>query len=326
MIDTQTWRVRARMVRYYLATACAIGLATPASAQDAIRIGLPTKTYYPTIICETAQRQGLFAKEGVKAELTIYRSGGETFEAGAAGAVDLQLNSAALVAAGRKRGVMTKGVAGAALGYYGWYLMVKTDSKIGKVEELEGKKVGITAAGSGSDLLALWTMQNRKVKFTSVPLGGGGLVPNMLSGNVDAVVLYSPLSFKMMLEKQGRSLIDYGSEVEAHMSGLWIATDKFIAEKPAVLQKALNAIFGAVVFLKSNPTQAVKLIAEIDEIPEQVAAAERDGNISKLSTTGELKEDWMARALELARLIGMTELVPVADTYVTSFVPVPTAK
>ena len=46
-------------------------------------------------------------------------------------------------------------------------------------------------------------MQNRKMKFTSVPLGGGGLVPNLLSGNVDAVVLYSPLSFKMMQEKQG---------------------------------------------------------------------------------------------------------------------------
>jgi NitT/TauT family transport system substrate-binding protein len=152
------------------------------------------------------------------------------------------------------------------------------------------------------------------------------LVPNLLSGNVDAVVLYSPLSFKMLLEKQARSLIDYGSEVEAHMSGLWIATDKFITEKPAVLQKALNAIFGAVVFLQSHRAEAVKLIAEIDEIPEQVAEAELDGNLSKLSTTGELREDWMARALDLARLIGMSDLAPVVDTYVTTFVPVPAAQ
>jgi NitT/TauT family transport system substrate-binding protein len=297
-----------------------------AHAQETIRIGLPTKTYYPTIICETAQRQGLFAKEGIKAELTIYRSGGETFEAGAAGAADLQLNSAALIAGGRKKGVMTKAVAGAALGYYGWYLMVKTDSKIAQVSELEGKKIGITAAGSGSDLLALWTMQNRKMKFTSVPLGGGGLVPNLLSGNVDAVVLYSPLSFKMMQEKQGRSLIDYGAEVEAHASGLWIATDKFIAEKPAVLQKALNAIYGAVVFLKENRAEAVKLIAEIDEIPPQVAEAELDGNIAKLSITGEMTEELLSRALDLARLIGMTNLAPVQEIYVTDFKPIPTRK
>jgi NitT/TauT family transport system substrate-binding protein len=297
-----------------------------ALGQETIRIGLPTKTYYPTIICETARRQGLFTKEGIKAELTIYRSGGETFEAGAAGAADLQLNSAALIAAGRKRGVMTKAVAGAALGYYGWYLMVKTDSKIGGVAELEGKKVGITAAGSGSDLLALWTMQNRKVKFSNVPLGGGGLVPNLISGNVDAVVLYSPLSFKMLLEKQGRSLLDYGGDVEPHLSGLWIATDKFIADKPAVLQKALNAIYGALAFLKSNRAEAVNMIAEIDEIPREVAEAELDGNISKLSATGEMKEEWMSRALDLARLIGMTDLAPVQETFLTDFKPVPTAK
>ena len=53
--------------------------------------------------------------------------------------------------------------------------------------ELAGKKVGITSAGSGSDLLALWTQQDRKINFTRVPLGGGGLVPNLRSGNVDAV-------------------------------------------------------------------------------------------------------------------------------------------
>ena len=302
--------------------------SAPGQAQETIRIGLPTKTYYPTIIAETALRQGLFAKEGIKAELTIYRSGSETFEAMAAGAADLQLNSAALVAAGRRKGVQTKAVAGAALGYYGWYLMVKTDSKINEIAELEGKKVGITAAGSASDVLGRWTMQDRKVKFTTVPLGGGGLVPNLLSGNVDAVVLYSPLSFKVMQEKQGRSLIDYGAEVKPHLSGLWIASDKFIAEKPQVVQKAVNALFGAVVFLqdKANRAEAIKLIAEIDEIAPQVAEAELDGNLSKMSTTGEMTEEWLSRALDLARLVGMTDLAPVQEIYASSFKPVPTKK
>jgi len=308
-----------------LASLC-LAAAMPGRAQDVVRIGLPTKTYYPTIIAETAVRQKLFEKEGIKAELTIYRSGSETFEAMAAGAADLQLNSAALVAAGRRKGVDTKAVAGAALGYYGWYLMVRTDSKITTVSDLEGKKVGITATGSASDVLARWTMRNRKVKFTPVALGGGGLVPNMLSGNVDAVVLYSPLSFQVMQDKQGRSLIDYGSEVEPHLSGLWIAPDKLIKDKPQLVQKAVNALFGAVVFLQTNRAEAVKMIMEIDDIPARVAEAELDGNLSKLSTTGEMTEEWMVRALELAKLIGMTDLAPVQDTYVTTFKAVPTKK
>ena len=99
-----------------------------------MRIGLPTKTYYPTIIAETALRQKLFDKEGIKAELTIYRGGAECFEALAAGAADVVLNSASSVAAGLKKGVMAKNVAGAALGYYGWHLVVKPDSPIKDVE------------------------------------------------------------------------------------------------------------------------------------------------------------------------------------------------
>ena len=69
-----------------------------AQAAETIRIGVPTKTYWPTIICETAIRQKLFEKEGIKAELTIYRSGAEGFEAIAAGAADLVLNSSSSVA------------------------------------------------------------------------------------------------------------------------------------------------------------------------------------------------------------------------------------
>jgi NitT/TauT family transport system substrate-binding protein len=100
---------------------------------DTIRIGVPTKTYWPTIICETAIRQKLFEKEGIKAELTIYRSGAEGFEAIAAGAADLVLNSSSSVAGGLLKGVNARCVANGANGYYGWYLVVKTDSAIQKV-------------------------------------------------------------------------------------------------------------------------------------------------------------------------------------------------
>ena len=226
---------RRRVLGYGAAGVAALGMPSIARAQaQVVRIGLPTKTYYPTIIAETALRQKLFDKEGIKAELTIYRGGAEGYEAMAAGAADVILNSASSVAAGMKKGVMAKNVAGAALGYYGWHLVVKPDSPIKDVKELDGKKIGITSAGSGTDILARWTQQDRKVTFTRVPLGGGGLVPNLLSGNIDASVMYSPLSYKLFIEKTARSLIDYGAAVPPNMTGAWMATDKFIKEKPQV--------------------------------------------------------------------------------------------
>ena len=298
----------------------------PARAADVVRIGVPTKTYYPTIIAETAIRQKLFDKEGIAAELTIYRGGAEGYEAMAAGAADVIMNSASSVAAGLTKGVMAKNVAGTALGYYGWHLVVKTDSPIKDANELAGKKVGITSAGSGTDILALWAQADRKIQFTRVPLGGGGLVPNLISGNIDATVLYSPLTYKMFLEKTARSLIDFGAAVPPHMTGAWMATDKFIKDKPQILQKTLNALYGAVAYLQNpkNRAEAVKLIAEIDEIPGNIAEAELDNNIVKLSKDGEMQKDWMSRALDMGRLIGMKDLAPVEDIYITTFRPVPT--
>jgi NitT/TauT family transport system substrate-binding protein len=297
-----------------------------AQAADVVRIGVPTKTYWPTIICETAIRQKLFEKEGVKAQLTIYRSGAEGFEAIAAGAADLILNSSSSVAGGLRKGVNVKCVANGANGYYGWYLVVKTDSPIKQVSEVAGKKVGITSAGSGTDILARWTIAEHKIDFTRVPLGGGGLVPNLLTGNIDASVLYSPLTYKVIDEKVARVLIDYGAAVPAHSNSAWIASDKIIKERPQAVQRALNAIYGGLAFLtaEGNRAAAVKLIAEIDEIPEAIAARELDGNIKKLSRTGEMQLDWMERALDMARLIGMTDLAPAKDIFTTQFKPVPT--
>ena len=307
------------------ATLCMPYIARAQGAQ-VVRIGVPTKTYFPTIICETAIQQKLFEKEGIKAELTIYRSGAEGFEAIAAGAADLVYNSSMSVAAGLNKGVKVRCVANGALAYFGWYLVVKTNSPIQKVSELAGKKVGITSAGSGTDILALWAEQFHKIKFTRVPLGGGGLVPNLLTGNIDASVLYSPLSYQMFLKKQARSLIDFGKEVPSHSTGSWIATDKIIVERPNDLQKALNAIYGGVAWLRAdkNRAEVVKFLARVNEIPEDVAAAELDGNIKNLSITGEFQKDWMERSLDMAKLIGMTNLAPVDDIYITKFRPAPT--
>ena len=320
---------RRRVLLAGAAGAASVFMPRLASAQGGttIRIGVPTKTYWPTIVAETAIRQKLFDKEGIKAELTIYRSGAEGFEALAAGAADLILNSSSSVAAGLRKGVNARCVANGANGYYGWYLVVKTDSPVKDFKELAGKKVGITSAGSGSDICARWTSAHHKLEFTRVPLGGGGLVPNLLTGNIDATVLYSPLTYKVIDEKVARPLLDFGAAIPPHSTASWIASDKIIKERPQVVQKALNAIYGGLAYLSADPnrTTAVKLVAEIDEIPEAIAARELDGNIKHLSKTGEMKLEWMERALEMARLIGMKELAPAREIFIEQFKPVPTA-
>jgi NitT/TauT family transport system substrate-binding protein len=316
-----------RHVLTTITAAALLGVSAMAQAADTVRIGLPTKTYWPTTIAETAVKQKLFEKEGITAELTIYRGGAETFEAMAAGAADVILDATSLAAAGRKKGVMSKVVANAAMGYYGWQLMVLAKSTA-EVKDLNTKKVGITSAGSGSDLLALWTIQDKKIDFTRVPVGGGGLVPNLLAGNVDAAVVYSPLSFQIAKSGEARTILDYSKEVPPNLAAGWIVLDKYAQEKPALVQKTLNALYGALMFMRANQDATVKLISELYEIPAEIAGYEYDATIMHLETDGSMSgakiPEQVQLALDMAKAGGMKELAPAAEVISTQFKPVPT--
>jgi ABC-type nitrate/sulfonate/bicarbonate transport system substrate-binding protein len=316
--------------RYILATitaATVLSTSSMAQAADTVRIGLPTKTYWPTTIAETAVRQKLFEKEGIAAELTIYRGGAETFEAMAAGAADVILDATSLVSAGRKKGVNSKVLASAATGYYGWQLMTLSKSTLG-VNDLKGKKVAITSAGSGSDLLALWTQQDKKIEFTRVPVGGGGLVPNLLAGNVDAAVVYSPLSFQISKSGEARTILDFSREVPPNLAAGWIALDKYVQDKPQMVQKTLNALYGALMFMRANKDASVKLITELYEIPAEIAALEYENTILKLETDGSMEgakiPEQLQLALDMAKAGGMKDLGPAAEIISTQFKPAPT--
>ena len=320
-------RITRRHILATITVAAVLGGSAAAQAADTVRIGLPTKTYWPTTIAETAVRQKLFEKEGIAAELTIYRGGAETFEAMAAGAADVILDATSLVSAGRKKGVNSKVLASAATGYYGWQLMTLSKSTLG-VNDLKGKKVAITSAGSGSDLLALWTQQDKKIEFTRVPVGGGGLVPNLLAGNVDAAVVYSPLSFQISKSGEARSILDFSKEVPPNLAAGWIALDKYAQDKPQMVQKTLNALYGALMFMRANKDASVKLITELYEIPAEIAALEYENTIMKLETDGSMEgakiPEQLQLALDMAKAGGMKDLGPAAEIISTQFKPVPT--
>jgi NitT/TauT family transport system substrate-binding protein len=206
-------------------------------------------------------------------------------------------------------------------------LMVPVKSTT-EVKDLNGKKVAITAAGSGSDLLALWTIQDRKIDFTRVPVGGGGLVPNLLANNVDTAVVYSPLSFQISKSGEARTILDYSREVPPNLTAGWIVLDKFAQEKPALVQKALNALYGAVAFMRGNRDATVKLISDLYEMPSEIAALEYENTILKLETDGNMAasnvSDAVQLSLDLAKLGGLKDIVPTPDVISTQFKPVPT--
>jgi NitT/TauT family transport system substrate-binding protein len=305
--------------------ACAIAAAaTGAYAAEAVRLAMPTQGWWPTTVATAADRLGMFAKEGVKPEITIYKGGGPAFEALAADAADITCNPAYLVALGQGKGVKTRIVATASTVYSGWQLIVPANSKIKDVSDLAGKKIGITANGSISDFLALWTTASRNVQFTRVPIGAGGLVPALRSGNIDAAVMFSPLSFEVVSKNMGRSLLDFGKTVPADLNAGWIATESIIKSNPKAVQGSINALIGATVYLQKNRDYAVKLIAELNGITPELAEKEYEASILAASSDGVIDAKSVNQSVEMGKLGGLKGLSAPEETFVTTFKAVPT--
>ncbi len=306
------------------AGAAALTLGAPAilAARTKVQVGLATATWWPSVIAQTAVAQGLFEKAGLEAELTVYRSGGETFEAFAAGAADTITGLPSQIGTARNKGILAKIASLGVSANTGWKLLVPTDSPITTVEEIAGKQVGITRSGSLSDVMALWTRSTYGIDFTSVPVGGGGLVPNLLTGNIDAGVVYSPLSFQTLQAGQARSLLDYATAMPPHLVVGWAFKDDDLAERPELVQGVLQAVYGAVQYLRDNPEAAIATIAEVNSIDVPVAKQEYEETFLKLSTDGTFTMEQVKVGLDLARLAGFTDLAPAEEIVSLDYVPV----
>jgi ABC-type nitrate/sulfonate/bicarbonate transport system substrate-binding protein len=305
------------MARLAMLLACgaSLALAESTAAQEVIRIGCPTKTYFPTILATVAKEKGLFEKEGLRPEITIYRGGAETFEAIAANSADIGPVAVPLVATSRKRGVLTKIVGGNGDEWSGWILGVKTASPIKSARELDGKKVGITSAGSGTDTLALWAQSEAKVTFQRVAVGGGGLVPNLLNDNLVAAVIYSPLSYQVVSEGKVRVLMDFATAMPPNLIGGWAATDKNLNERRAFILKGLNALYGALEYMRNNPDYAIKTIATNNELSMDIAKMEYEKTFLRLSRDGKMTLASVEKAMELAAASGVKDMAPAADVF-----------
>lgn len=303
----------------FVAMPAATSTQVSAQQKTKVQIGVPTRAYWPTVVVESALRNKLFEKEGITAELTIYKGGAEELEGLAAGAADMILITPFLVSVGRTKGIGAKMVGAGNQDYAGWHMMVPPKSKIAKVEDLNGKNVAITSTGGGADLLALYTQQARKVQFTRVSVGGGGIVPSLTSGNVDAVVVFPPLSYNLLKSGEAKSLVDFSKEVPLHQAGGWVTTEKNIRERPEVVQKTLNALYGGLAYLVANRDFAIKLIAEIDDIPPDIAAVEYENGIKTLPAKPEITVDKVAAAFELNKLLGATGLIAPAEVFTDQF-------
>lgn len=202
-------------------------------------------------------------------------------------------------------------------------LVVQKDSPIKSIEDLKGKKMGITQVGSTvqytfANVIEKHGMSTKDVQWT--PLGQVRNLMDALKGkNVDAVVLSEPNVSIAVKEGYGRVLAWVADEIPYQSSGL-LFSSKFAADKDAGVRFMKAYIKGAQYYNEAaltkkdgqlvkgaNYDEVVKIVSKYTGQPEDLVK----GSLSFIDPTGKLivdnikeqidwytKEKFMTKALD----------------------------
>ena len=235
------------MVMVLSLAACGGEPAAPAEKADAPANELTTVklAYMPNWgalwAVATADAKGYFAEEGLKIELTAFEDGPSEIAAMESGAVDISYigpGAHKLCSTGHAEVLLLQhlGDGDCIIGLKG----IKT------LEELKDKTVGY-AAGTASETILVKALESVGMTLEDInpmSMDATALTTAALSGSVDAVSAWSPLSITILAEGEDAtdicSNVDFASLVSP---GSWVVNPKWADENHDTMVKFVRAMY-----------------------------------------------------------------------------------
>ncbi len=237
-------------------------------ANVTIKFGvLPIEDTFPIYV---AKEEGLFAKHGIDVKVSKFQSAMERDSALTAGEVSGVVTDPLAVILHRNSGYDFKIVSiglGMKPGEGVFAILASPKSGINSVEDLEGKKVGVssnTIIEYVTDrMLAKESVEVKKEGIKSIPLR----LQMLTNNNIDAATLPEPLA--SLAEHQGAKLLISDAEMNESISQTVIVFDQeFIDKHPGAVEEFLQAYGEAVEKINSNPDEYRELFIEKARVPE----------------------------------------------------------
>jgi ABC-type nitrate/sulfonate/bicarbonate transport system substrate-binding protein len=299
------------------------GAAT--SAQELVRIGLAVPHNAAYVQFYAADTLGFYKDAGVKAEFTIYRGGAASQEALSAGAADIITYFGAGVALAVSKGAKEKIVAAIDPTPHGWQFLVLANSPIKTLKDLDGKKIGVATKAGTADMFALWIADKAGARVQTIPVGGGGMVPALRAGQVDAIAMFPGLSLQLVATGEARSLMDIGKEMEPTLPDVIVASQEMMDKRPQAVRGTLAALYKAVGHLRDNRDWALKYLKDFtQEKDDKVNVLTYEQVVVPLSQDGMIKPEWISNSVNIAAKVwGLDDLrkVKPQDIYTNAFLP-----
>jgi len=208
----------------------------------------------------TAKEMGYYAKHGLDVELVLLVGAPLAVAALVGGETPIVHTGASAVITSNLAGSGAVIIAGAANRFP--YVLFVTD-QIKKVEELKGKKFGVSRIGSADNAAAATVLEKYGIKESDVTYVQAGSIPARLAAMqtnaLQATLLQAPETLKAK-ELGLRALLDFTKlDVEWQQNGVATTRD-YIKKKPDTVRRFMRAYVEAVHYNLTNPKGAQKIL------------------------------------------------------------------
>jgi NitT/TauT family transport system substrate-binding protein len=208
----------------------------------------------------TAKEMGYYAKHGLDVELVLLVGAPLAVAALVGGETPIVHTGASAVITSNLAGSGAVIIAGAANRFP--YVLFVTD-QIKKVEELKGKKFGVSRIGSADNAAAATVLERYGIRESDVTYVQAGSIPARLAAMqtnaLQATLLQAPETLKAK-ELGLRALLDFTKlDVEWQQNGVATTRD-YIKKKPDTVRRFMRAYVEAVHYNLTNPKGAKKIL------------------------------------------------------------------
>jgi len=258
-MKTRFFRTLAYPVYAVLVVALSNSLVTAQTQMEKLRVAYTVIAPTQATIW-TAKDLGLFAKNGLDVDLVLLVGAPLAIAALVSGETPIVHAGASAVVTSNLQGSRTVLVAGGANRFP--YVLFVTD-EIKRVEDLRGKKFGVSRIGSADNAAAVTVLDKLGVKESDVTYVQAGSIPARLAAMqtnaLQATLLQAPETLKAK-EIGLRALLDFTKlDVEWQQNGVAVTRD-YIKKKPDTVRRFLRAYVEGSHYNLTNAKGAQKVL------------------------------------------------------------------
>jgi len=313
-------------MRYVLFALALVALATPGRAADTVRAGKASATAIAMMPLEVGLKEGIYAKHGVALKLVDFEGGGKMHQGMAAGSIDIGVGAGpemAFVAKGSPE-LAIANVAGPPL-FIG--IMVPADSPIRSVDQLKGKKIGVSSQNSMTYWMALELARHKgwgPDGVTPVAIGGSfaAIIASFRTHQIDAEVSSTANAFELELKQEGRLLIPVSDYLGNMGADMIFASRRFIDSNPDVIRRFLVGWFETVDFMRHHHAEAIKIIAGVTGLDPEVQRREFEQSMPMFNEDGKFDKESLDNLERSFTTLKLLDHPPeMAKLYTEAFLP-----